>query len=82
MSNPWVVMLKELQDVLAPWGLTATAITIAGFLYIGAKLYEKDASESALKSVANLLINGNVTEVGALVARLVLKYSTESFVQA
>jgi hypothetical protein len=66
-------IILKLQQLVHPFGLPTGAFVLAYSLVLMAKLYEADASEAALKDVSHLLINGNLTNLGTLVARLVPK---------
>ncbi len=70
-ANNSAIGESVISQVINDFGLPAGAITFFGILLFLAKVAEREASEAALKTVSNLLINGSVTSFGELVARLV-----------
>src|SRR5215469_11102092 len=62
---------QEITDILSQLGLPAGAIALAVGLVRGARALEKDASEPALKYVADLLTRGGLSNLGKLGAALV-----------
>jgi hypothetical protein len=68
VADRWLAILTQIQNVVPPLTLmTMVATAVAGVLYSVAKIYEKDASESALRDFSNLLRSGNLTNLGKLI---------------
>jgi len=62
---------QEISDILTELGGPTAAIGLAVGLVKGAKALEKSASEAALKSISDLLLHGNMANVGKLGATLI-----------
>jgi hypothetical protein len=63
--------MPEINDILSAFGVPAGAVALAIGMVRGAEALEKDASDSALQSVANLLTRSSLTDLGKVGATLV-----------